>query len=149
MIILNITKKTGFHCFSEKFIFGKTAGEWGVGGQSEPSIRFRVNFLPFIDSSKPRTIHSKCDNIGIIFGKETNQTIEKLFDSLLQNYQKGFKESAKGSKLVFDSVDLMHNKLDKISLNCGGSYIDSPKWSKNKKAIIIQKIMMTNAFNTL
>ena len=32
MIILNITKKTGFHCFSEKSIFGKTAGEWGVGG---------------------------------------------------------------------------------------------------------------------
>ena len=117
--------------------------------QSEPSIRFRVNFLPFIDSSKTRTIHSKCDNIEIVFGKETNQTIEKLFDSLLQNYQKGFKGSAKGSKLVFDRVDLMHNKLDKISLNRGGSHIDSSKWSKNKKAIIIQKIVMTNAFKTL
>ena len=30
----------------------------------------------------------------------------------------------------------MHYNLHKISLNRGGSYIDSPKWSKNKKAII-------------
>ena len=40
----------------------------------------------------------------------------------------------KGSKFVFDSVDLFHYKCHKISLNRGESYIDSPKWLKNKKA---------------
>ena len=30
----------------------------------------------------------------------------------------------------------MHYKLQKISLNRGGSYIDSPEWLKNKKATI-------------
>ena len=36
----------------------------------------------------------------------------------------------------FDSVDSLYYKLHKISLNRGGSYIDSPKWLKNKKATI-------------
>ena len=30
------------------------------------------------------------------------------------------------SEFIFDSVDLLHNNLHKISLNRGGSYIDSP-----------------------
>ena len=43
------------------------------------------------------------------------------------------------SEFVFDSVDLSHNNLHKISLNRGGSYIDSPEWLKNKKAKINPK----------
>ena len=39
----------------------------------------------------------------------------------------------KGSSFVFESVDLLYYKLHKISLNRGGSYIDSPNWIKNKK----------------
>ena len=37
----------------------------------------------------------------------------------------------RGSKFVFDSVDLLHYNLHKISLNRGGSYIDSAEWLKN------------------
>ena len=40
----------------------------------------------------------------------------------------------KGSEYIFDRFDLFYYKLHKISLNCGKSYIDSPKWLKNKKA---------------
>ena len=43
------------------------------------------------------------------------------------------------SEFVFDGIDLFHYNLHKISLNRGGSYIDSPKWSKNKKATINPK----------
>ena len=39
----------------------------------------------------------------------------------------------KGSELFCDSVDLLHYKFHRISLNRGGSYIDSPKWLKNSK----------------
>ena len=39
------------------------------------------------------------------------------------------------NEFVFDSVDSLYYKLHKISLNRGGSYIDSPKWLKIKKAI--------------
>ena len=37
----------------------------------------------------------------------------------------------RGREYVFDSFDLLYYKLQKISLNKGGSYIDSPKWLKN------------------
>ena len=60
--------------------------------------------------------------------------IRKLFESLLQRYQKRLEESMKGSEFVFDSTDLLKCKLDKIGVNRGGSYVDSPKWLKNKKA---------------
>ena len=36
----------------------------------------------------------------------------------------------------FDSVDLLHFNLHKISLNRGGSYTDSSKWLKNKTSTI-------------
>ena len=38
-----------------------------------------------------------------------------------------------GSESIFDSVDVLYYRLNKISLNCGGSYIDSPKWLKIKR----------------
>ena len=34
------------------------------------------------------------------------------------------------------SVDVLKYNLNKVSLSRGGSYIDSPKWLKNKKATI-------------
>ena len=43
------------------------------------------------------------------------------------------------SEFAFDSVDLLHYKKHKISLNRGRSYIDSPEWLKNKKATINPK----------
>ena len=43
----------------------------------------------------------------------------------------------RGSEFVYDSVDALH--YNKISLSRGGSYIDFPKWIKNKKATINPK----------
>ena len=43
------------------------------------------------------------------------------------------------SEFGFDNDDSLYYKLHKISLNRGGSYIDSPKWLKNKKATINPK----------
>ena len=40
-------------------------------------------------------MHTKSDNIGIMMGSETNETIEELFNSLLQRYQEGLEESMK------------------------------------------------------
>ena len=72
-------------------------------------------------------------------GDETDEIIKELFESFLQRYQEGLEESMKGSEFVFDSVDLLEYKLNKIGLNRGGSYVDSRKWLKNKKAIINPK----------
>ena len=70
---------------------------------------------------------------------ETDEIIKKIFKSLLQKYQEGLEESMKGSDFVFDSVNLLLYKLHKISLNRGGSYIDSSEWLKNKKATLNPK----------
>ena len=40
----------------------------------------------------------------------------------------------KDSEFVFDYVHLLYHKFHKINPNCGGLYIDSPDWIKNKKA---------------
>ena len=42
----------------------------------------------------------------------------------------------KGSEYVFNYVCLLYYKSHKINPNCGGSYIDSPDWIKNKKSTI-------------
>ena len=42
----------------------------------------------------------------------------------------------RGSEFHFDVVNLLHYDLNKISLDRGGSHIDSPEGIKNKKATI-------------
>ena len=78
-------------------------------------------------------MYGKSDNIEVMIGSEIDETIEDLFDSFLQRYQKNVEESMRGREFVFDSVDSLYYKLHKISLNRGGSLIDSPKRLKNKK----------------
>ena len=74
-----------------------------------------------------------------MMGSEADEIIEELFDSLLQRYKKGLEVKIRGSEFIFDSVDSLYYKLHQISLSRGGSYIDSSKWLKNKKAIINPK----------
>ena len=84
-------------------------------------------------------MHARSDNVEIMMGSETDKIIEELFKSLLQRYQKGLEESVRGIEFNFDSVDALYYDLNKISLSRGKSYIDSPKWLKNKKAAINPK----------
>ena len=77
---------------------------------------------------------------------ETNEVIEKLFESLLQNYWKYLEETMRGSEFARDSNDLLYYKIQKISLKRGLWYIDSPEWLKNKKAAINPKNNDDNCF---
>ena len=43
------------------------------------------------------------------------------------------------SESIFDSTDALYYHLNKVRLSRGRSYIDSPEWLKNKKAIINPK----------
>ena len=38
----------------------------------------------------------------------------------------------KGSDFEFDGVNFLYHDFNKISINRGGSYIDSPQWLKIK-----------------
>ena len=77
-------------------------------------------------------MHSKSDGKGIMINDGADEVIKQLFKSLKNRYQNNL-ESMKGSEFVFDYVHLLYYKCHEINLNCGGSYIDSPDWIKNKK----------------
>ena len=83
------------------------------------------------DNDDTQLMHSKSDNIEIMIANKTDGIINELFESFLTRYQLGL-ESMKGNDFVFDSIDGMHYKCNKISLNCGGAYIDS-KYRLDKK----------------
>lgn len=72
------------------------------------------------------------DNKEIMISFDTNEIIEKLYDSFLQRYHEVLEKSMKNSDFVFDFVDGLHYKCRKVSLNRGGSFIDSSKWLKIK-----------------
>ena len=89
-----------------------------------------INFISSKDSNETQIMHSESDNIEIMMGSKTDEIIEELLESLLQRYQEGLEKSIKGSEFIFDSVDVLYYNFNKISLNRGEPYIDSPKWLK-------------------
>ena len=79
----------------------KTQGEWKI------QITIAINFYSSKDSKEMCIIHNKSDHIEILISNETDEIIKELFESLLQRYQKGLKESMKGSEFIFGSVNLL------------------------------------------
>ena len=43
-----------------------------------------------------------------MMSNKTDDIIEKLFESLLQNYKKDLEKSNRGSEFVWDSIDLFY-----------------------------------------
>ena len=111
----------------------KIQGEWKI------QLTMIINFISSKDSGEICLMHTTSDNMEIMIGNKTSGIIKKLFNSLLQKFQKRLEESMRGSEFIFDSVDLLYYKLQKISLIRRRSYIDSPKWLKDKKATINPK----------
>ena len=71
-------------------------------------------------------------------GSDINETVNGLLITLKENYSNDLTRMG-GSEYYFERVGLLKYKLHKISLRRGGSYIDSPKWVKNKKGTINPK----------
>ena len=67
-------------------------------------------------------MHTRSNNEEIMNGSDTDEIIEVVFESFLQKYEENLQEKMKGSEFEFDGAD-----FNKISINRGGSYIDSPR----------------------
>ena len=106
----------------------ETPSQWKI------QLTMAINFIFSKDSDETRTMHTKSNTVEIMMGTETDEIIKDLFESFLQKYQEGLEESMRGSDFAYDSIDALYYNLNKVSLSRGGSYIDSPKWLKNKKA---------------
>ena len=134
-------KNLRVHSSNEVIDYETQFGEWKI------QLTMSINFISSKDSDETRNMHTKSDNIEIMMGSETDDIIDELFNFFLQKYQEGLEESMRRSEFIFDSVDLLYYNLQKISLNRkGSSYIDSPKWLKNKKATINPKNNDNNCF---
>ena len=97
-----------------------------------------VNFISSTDTGESCIYYVWSDNVSIMQGGNTNAIIREIFRSFLHNYQQELK-TIKGSDFVFESFDLLDYKLHRVRLNRGGSYIKSPEWLENKKAVINPK----------
>ena len=112
----------------------KNKGEWKI------QLTAQINFIylrPGFDET--RVMHTRSVNGEFMNGSDTDEIIKELFKSLLQRYQENLQEKMKGSDFAFDGVNYLYYDLNKISISKGGSYIDSPKWLKDKKSAINQK----------
>ena len=98
--------------------------------EQQIQLTMSINFSSSKDSNETRTMHNKSHNIEIMMGSETDKTIKKVFQSLVQNHHKYLEETIRRSEFISDSDDLLYYRLQKISLKRGESYIDSPKWLK-------------------
>ena len=101
----------------------KNKGEWKI------QLTAQINFISLRpDSNETRAMHTRSDNEEFMNGSDTDEIIKGLFKSLLQRYQENLQEKMRGSDFVFDGVNFLYYDFNKISINKGGSYIDSPKW---------------------
>ena len=65
----------------------KTQSEWKI------QLTMTINFISSKDSDEICTMHTKSNNVEIMMGSETDETIEELFKSFLQKNQEDLEES--------------------------------------------------------
>ena len=106
----------------------------------ESAINNRLNFISLKPGSdETRIMYTRSGNIEIMFGDDNDDIIEQLFESLLQKYEENLQNKMRGSEFEFDGFNFLYYDFNKTSINRGRSYIDSPKWLKDKKSKINPK----------
>ena len=81
-------------------------------------------------------MHTRSDNEEFMNGIDTDEIIKGLFEAFLQKFEENLQEKMKGSEFEFDGVNVLYYDFNKISINIGVSYTDSPKRLKDKKSTI-------------
>ena len=100
----------------------KLKGEWKV------QLTAEINFTSLKPGSdETRIMHTRSDNIEIMIGDDNDDVIEELFKSFLKRYEENLQNKMRGLEFEFDGVNFLYYDFNKISINRGGSYIDSPK----------------------
>ena len=99
-----------------------------------------INFISLKPGSdETRVMYAKSDNEEFMNGDNTNEIIKSLFESFLQRFEENLQEKMRGSNFEFDGINFLNYNFNKTSIYRGGSYIDSPKWLKDKKSTINPK----------
>ena len=112
----------------------KAKGEWKLQLSAEISF-----VLQKLGSNEMRTMYNRSTPEEIIIGCETEEVAENLIMSILQKYQDNLQNKMKGSDFTFNGINYLYYDLNRITISKSGSYIESPKWLKEKKCTINQK----------
>ena len=112
----------------------KAKGEWKLQLSAEISF---VSQKP--DSNEICIMYTRSIPEEIIIGCETEEVAENVIMQLLQKYQDNLQNKMKGSDFIFNGINYLYYDLNRITISKGGSYIESPKWLKDKKCTINQK----------
>ena len=91
-------------------------------------------------------MYTRSDNEEFMSGDDTNEIIKLLFESFLQRFEENLQNKMRGSEFEFDGINFFYYNFNKTSIYRGGSYIDSPKWLKDKKSAINPKNNDYNCF---
>ena len=108
--------------------------EWKI------QLTMKTNSISTKSFEDKRTIFSKSEPVEIFMGSNTKDVIDKLFNTLLQRFQKAQETSnERGSEFIPDSVELLYYNFQRIDIKRAESYIMSPDWIASKKATINPK----------
>ena len=97
-----------------------------------------INFISLKPGSDETCVmDTRSDNEEFMSGDD--ETIELLFESLLQRFEENSQNKMRRSEFEFDGINFFYYSFNKMSIYRGGTYIDSPKWLKNRKSTINPK----------
>ena len=84
-------------------------------------LTIAINFFSSKDDEEERVIHSKSDNVRFTSYNDAYEVVDELFNSLNSRYQDNLEKSIRGSWFIFDSVQLLYYKCDRLNFRYGGS----------------------------
>ena len=104
-------------------------GEWKI------MLRMYIKCISTKSFNETRTMHPKSKQVEVYMGSDTENVIDTLFNTLLQNFQRIQKTSnERGSEFIPDSVEILVYEFNKIGIIRAESYIITPDWIASKKA---------------
>ena len=85
-------------------------------------------------------MHPISEPVETFMGSNTKDVIDKLFNTLLQRFQKSQETSnQRWRKFIPDSVELLYYYFQRIDIRRAESYIISSDWIASKKETINSK----------
>ena len=103
-------------------------GEWKI------QLIAEINFISLKPGSdETRVMYTRSDNEEFMSGDDTNEIIKFLFELFLQRFEENLQNKTRGSEFEFDGINFLYYNFNKTSIYRRGSYINSPKWLKDKK----------------
>ena len=94
----------------------------------------QLALFPSKDAEKERVLSPRSDNITFKSFNDANENVDELIESLRLRYQGNLETSMRGADFIFDSVQMMCYKCQKVNLKRWGSYITFPGWIKKRKS---------------